>query len=220
MQNKAQITIALFSIIVIAASGGYILGKNRPVENQSTSVISSSSAISSTPNLTSSSSSQILVSSSSNEASKSVAIPVVETVPQEKVVQSNEPKTNPKKPCLPPEPTNFRCYSFSYYPIQLGGLQLNNFDLGFLQENIEDLANYYHDSIQPLMVSNDYYIHSNDVRKLDSKNYLINFYFQDYSFKLGNSGERLFSKTYKFTRINQHDGEFEELPNFNLQVLV
>jgi hypothetical protein len=228
MSNKAQIAIAIISLFVIATSGIYILVKNRPAVNPVGVAVSGSSQSSSSQLISSSSNSSILSSSSevpkvvSSESVKVVEAPKIEVQQpkQETTIESPEHQNTTKIPCILPEYTSFSCYSFAYYPTQLGDNQLNNFDLGFLQENIDDIANYYYDSIKNSLVSNDYYIHSNGIQKLDNKNYLINFYFQDYSFKIGDSYEQLFPKTYKFTRINKHDGEFEQAPNYNFPTTI
>ena len=203
MQNKFIIpTISILSLLLI--SGVAYAQINKPEQKIVTNLnlSSTSQLVSATKSQTISSSSQIsssVIVVSSSEMVKVVEIPKVEQpkveVPQQKTVQA---------------PVNKPTYEFNYQLNQIGGLNLSNFDISFLNENIGDVADYYYNSVQPIYPNQKLFINSYGVQKIDDLNYLIGF---NTTFipraKEGQMAKIFDSKVYTFVRTNEHDGLFE-----------
>lgn len=228
MSNKVFL-IALTAII-IAASGIFILAKSRPADIQSNVGIVSSvitPAISS--NIKSSSSSSLVVSSSVTassvvETSKVETPPVVESKPvvQAPVYVAPQPVTptpqsgkgNEVVDSTIQAPVANLSYNLNYKfsnNNRSGGLEISQNDSNFLEENIGDIADYYFNQVKNLFPDKNKIVTVYNFQKYDSSNYYIEMGMRVNPI----SGEGSISypnrKIYKFARINEHDGNFEEV---------
>jgi hypothetical protein len=240
MSNKA-ILIAI-TAVVITASGIFILAKSRPADIQSNvNTSSASSSLNSVivKNLQSSSSSSVVVSSSVTvsyvvETPTVDAPAVVESKPVVQAPTYAAPQNTNGNETYKPKPvrnnlgtcegwdfnaqniiqTNGECFSLEFMPLSVGEFKFTNFDYSFLNENINDVAIFYHDSVRNVFPTNKHYIKSFNIQKVNNFDYIISI---SAATKNGGEGgiESFYKKYYKFTRTNDHDGVFEELFNFN-----
>jgi hypothetical protein len=105
---------------------------------------------------------------------------------------------------------NGECFRYSKLLNTVGKNNLNNYDLSFINQNINDIAVYYHNSVRSFFPTNKHYTKSLYVQKLDDKSYIINF---SSSYKPLTEGvtEARNIRTYKLIPLNLNDGEFEEV---------
>jgi hypothetical protein len=208
MPNSTKAIIAIVSIIILI-SGVFVLTKSRPTEvnlnSNLTSSLVSNSVTSSVLSIRSSTSSQIISSSSQSEAAK-----VVETTPVVEKPIVEVPKQNNFQ--LPS--SNFKLlYKFSDER-KNGGELIADSDVNFLNENIQDIANYYHTNFKNLFPTGDHVIDVNKFKKNSNLEYLVQL-----STRINpanGEGAVLYKNatTYKLFKLNQNDGEFEQLYNY------
>jgi hypothetical protein len=204
-------TLIVALILIILASGTYILTKSRSVENPSVSVASISVAIqvSSSSKSVLSSSSQVVSSSSQSESVKVVEAPKVQTSP---VVEKPQPIIEAHKP-------NFKLFYQFNDKNKTGGQAITDLDINFLNENIQDLANYYYEEIKNLFPNNSHIVTVYKFQKATEGTYYIELSMQINPL----SGEGGISypnrKLYKFTQTNRHDGLFEEIPSYTFPLI-
>lgn len=119
------------------------------------------------------------------------------------------------KICKIPEQTDFDCFNFIFQPNVIEDKVLYQSDLLFLHESIEDIAINYYSTLDWNWFGNKHLVCATDTKKIDTKIFLINFYLQNkpvqQDLDCNNKQELVFPKTYKFIRINENNGEFEEI---------
>ena len=213
MTNKSQITIAVIALVSIIGAAILIFYKSSSRGEVTQSISSTGSSLQSVSSLSSSSSqlsSTVISSSRANTSSSNTNF-----ISKIAVIEQNHPQVEKLQvdllqPCEPPLDVNSgKCFGFSYMSLAYGDNFIENSDFKFLADNTKDVATYYFNSIKSQINTQDYYVGSFAVKKINDKNYLINFYIQNNSVS---EPKKLF-KNYQLTKINDKDGEFEEVKN-------
>jgi hypothetical protein len=212
MTNKSQITIAFIAILAIIGAAVLIFyksssrGEVQSVNSQSSSLISVVSVSSSSSQMSSVFSSQINLS---NFSSISKILTVAQSQP--KLQKLNQVLMQPCN--LYESARDGKCFNFNYIPKFLSYYPMNDSDQVFLSSNINDLAIYYRESIKSQIIFQDYWINAEIDDKKENGSFIVKLYTQE-------NGENRykdlpkFEKTYQFWRINNEDGEFEEVLNY------
>ena len=218
MKNKFIIpTISILSLLLISGVAYTQLNKpeqkivtnlNLSSSSQSVSAIKSQLAFSSAQL----SSSSVVVSSS--EVAKVVEVPKAsETKNIIEIPNSEQIRIESLRPKIIQTPEFKLFYKFNDKN-KSGGQSISESDITFLNNNIQDLANYYFAEVKNLFPSNDRLLNAYKFQKLDNSSYVIqmSIIFNPSS----GEGAVLYPnpKTYKLTKTSQTEGELKELSNF------
>jgi hypothetical protein len=136
----------------------------------------------------------------------------VQTAPK---AMHNDENKSATKICKNSQQANFNCFNFIFEPNVIEDKVLYQSDLLFLHESIEDIAVNYDENLDWKWPGNKHLVCATDVKKIDTKIFLINFYLHnkpvEEDLTCSSKQELIFPKTYKFIRINENNGEFEAI---------
>lgn len=119
------------------------------------------------------------------------------------------------KPCKKIIQSEVSCFNFVFEPAIVEDKVFYQSDLLLLRESIEDIAIFYYSGLGPQTLQAEKLVCATDVKKTQDKVFLINLFSVDITINknpfCSDESTRQSPQTFRFTRVNENNGEFEEL---------